>query len=142
MTIEIEGLNQLSADLKKFSSNVESQLSDVVSVTALDTEAGIVKGIQRGTKSGTEYLKENPKRLHQASAPGEAPASDTGTLVKSYTSIIKPLFAFVGSPLAYAFDLEFGTQRIKERPIVRPVREQQNKLMPKRVLAALKKVKK
>ena len=40
-----------------------------------------IENISRGAKSGETYEKYNPRRTHKASAPGEAPASDTGNLV-------------------------------------------------------------
>lgn len=60
-------------------------------------------------------------REHQASAPGEAPAIDTGSLRRSVThTIIKEGWAKyraeVGSKLPYAAYLEFGTRTIEPRP--------------------------
>jgi hypothetical protein len=43
--------------------------------------AEAIKSIQTGSKSGVMYQMYNPRREHRASAPGQAPASDTGNLV-------------------------------------------------------------
>lgn len=54
---------------------------------------------------------------HTASAPGQAPASDTGTLVNSiYVDRDGVARMTVGSRLAYAAYLEFGTRKIAPRP--------------------------
>jgi hypothetical protein len=51
---------------------------------------------------------------HQASAPGEPPASDTGSLLGSVSHQIKvaeTVYARVGTPLAHGLYLERGTHR-------------------------------
>lgn len=53
-------------------------------VAADDTMGLIQEHIQGGPKSGRVYHKKNPERVHRASAPGEYPATDLGTLVASY----------------------------------------------------------
>ena len=62
------------------------------------------------------------KKLHRASAPGEAPATDTGNLVRnigiSY-DIVKEE-ATIASRAEYSAALEFGTSRILPRPFMRP----------------------
>jgi phage gpG-like protein len=64
-------------------------------------------------------------REHQASAPGEAPAIDTGALRRSVThQIVKEGWARyrakIGSKLPYAAYLEFGTRYIEPRPAWMP----------------------
>lgn len=71
-------------------------------------------------KTGRLYVRRTV--THQASAPGEPPASDTGTLVNRIN--VKPnltkLSATVEANTAYAAYLEFGTARMAERPFMRP----------------------
>ena len=68
--------------------------------------------------------KVNLDPFHQASAPGEAPATDTGRLMGSiYFDREGPLTATVGSKLAYAEWLEYGTSRMAPRPYFRPAVE-------------------
>ncbi len=76
--------------------------------------------ILRTKKTGTIYRRRSV--LHQASAPGEAPASDTGALVQSGTVIRDPanLAARVNYSVSYAASLEFGTERMEPRPFLRP----------------------
>lgn len=63
-------------------------------------------------KSGRMYGK------HQASAPGESPAVDSGNLTGSITQIFpSTLEAKIGTPVEYALYLESGTSRMGARPL-------------------------
>lgn len=55
---------------------------------------------------------------HQASAPGEAPAIDTGVLVNSIQTEIDGLTAVVGTNQEYAPVLEFGGAKMAPRPFL------------------------
>jgi len=65
--------------------------------------------------------------IHQASAPGQPPAPDTGTLKNSITWQVlrrnKRIVGRIGTGLPQGAALEFGTKdgRIKARPYIRPV---------------------
>jgi HK97 gp10 family phage protein len=95
------------------------------------TMQGVVKGtelirnealrlIMQTSKTGRFYRTRGV--VHQASAPGEAPASDTGRLVQSITTAYdnKKLAGTVSANTAYAEYLEFGTAKMAERPFMRP----------------------
>lgn len=77
--------------------------------------------VNEGPKTGRVYMKgKNADRPHQASAPGEAPATDTGNLAHGIN------FAHIGvahwrvmSAAPYA-NLEFGRARVRPRPYMRP----------------------
>lgn len=75
--------------------------------------------------SGRVYRRRN--RVHQASAPGQPPAPDTGLLRASVThqdgSDAAGLYQDIGSALAYALYLELGTRHIAPRPWLRPALE-------------------
>lgn len=92
---------------------------------------GVVKGcegvrneairlIQSGPKTGRIYRRRGVE--HQASAPGEPPASDTGRLVNSITTNYEPdkLTGRIQFGTEYAPFLEFGTQKMEPRPFARP----------------------
>ena len=72
--------------------------------------------ILRTTKSGRQY------RNHIASAPGQAPASDTGRLVQSLRVEHQPgtKTARVVAGTKHAYLLEFGTATMRSRPFMRP----------------------
>lgn len=85
--------------------------------------------IVNGVKSGIVYKRENPSRVHQASAPYESPADDTGQLADSfvirYVAINQYAFsADVSSTAPYAYSLEFGdiTTNLLPRPFFEPAK--------------------
>lgn len=82
--------------------------------------ATAIRSIQTGPKTGRVYRRRGVE--HQASAPGEAPASDTGHLVQNSGTRYEPdvLTGFVTFSAAYAAPLEFGTVNMEPRPFLRP----------------------
>lgn len=77
--------------------------------------------LDTGPKSGKLYKRYNPRRVHQASAPGQAPASDLRTLALSFTSEQTKInqYAYkntVGSSLVYAAALQYGNPGTKLLP--------------------------
>lgn len=61
---------------------------------------------------------------HVASAPGEAPNNDTGTLKNNISAkLTGPFTAEVRSEAPHAADLEFSTSRMAARPYMRPARD-------------------
>lgn len=79
----------------------------------------VLRLIQQTPKTGRVYKRRGI--THQASAPGEPPASDTGTLVQNITVQIdaQHLSAVVNSGAEYADALEFGTTKMEPRPYMR-----------------------
>lgn len=138
---EIEGMDQLQAELGRLSREAQAGVDKAVQATGLEVRGDIVKRIQRGPASGQVYdsifrmingravpigprAGNNLSPTHQASAPGEAPASDTGALARSINYKREgAMSASVGSDLAYAAMLEFGTKNIEPRPAWIPALE-------------------
>ena len=85
-----------------------------------------VESIVQGAKSGVTYRKYNPRRVHTASAAGEAPASDTGYLANNiFVNMDADGFgASVESRADYSSFLEFGTTQMAARPFMQPALEQ------------------
>lgn len=79
----------------------------------------MVERIQQPPKTGHVYRRNTVE--HQASAPGESPASDTGRLAQSITTSYDPsrITGYVNVSTEYAAALEFGTPRIAPRPYAR-----------------------
>jgi hypothetical protein len=97
-------------------------------------KAGAMKGVVAGTelvldhatakimgppKTGRIYTRRGVK--HQASAPGEAPATDLGTLAGSggTTYDTEAIVGRVNWSAAHAPMLEFGTVKMDPRPYAR-----------------------
>ena len=79
------------------------------------------------------YKSNGPANLspyHRASAPGESPATDTGTLANSIESKRYGLVAVVWTEKKYAKWLEFGTRKIAPRPFFTPAVEQNREKYP------------
>lgn len=78
---------------------------------------------QDGKRLFAKRLKDRASDFHQASAPDESPAQDTGTLKRSaYVERVSRFVRAVGVSAAYAVALEFGSgrRRIAPRPFMRP----------------------
>lgn len=142
ITIEVEGLAQVQAELRKYGAKAEAAIAKAVTATALEVNTEVKRMIQRGPKTGRVYTRGGGQNLsaeHQASAPGESPATDSGDLVVSvYFEQTQKLTATIGSRLAYAYYLEFGTSRIAPRPAWVPASEKGQKALNKRIEKALR----
>lgn len=124
VTIELTGSKELAAALDRASNEIREQVSEVVIGTAMALKADIAQRIQRGPASGRVYQKYNPRRTHQASAPGQAPMSDTGRLANNiFFDTEGQMSAVVGSTIAYAVMLEYGTRKMAARPFFTPAVE-------------------
>src|SRR5262245_7162584 len=79
-----------------------------------------IRLVQSPPKTGRIYTRRGVE--HQASAPGEAPATDTGRLVNSITTEYdeQNLSGKVSANTEYAEYLEYGTARMDARPFMRP----------------------
>lgn len=122
--IEVDGLDAIRAQFTNLEVRFDAAIADALSFTIHEARNRIVRAIQSGPATGRTYQLYNPKRTHRASAPGEAPMTDTGMLVRSIQVDTSPGMAMVGSRLAYAAYLEYGTRKMAPRPVWMPVAEQ------------------
>lgn len=98
-------------------------VDNIVYKTALEVEKD-AKASMSGGKSGRVYLRKG--RSHQASAPGQAPAIDTGNLVNSIQAKRTGMgSAEVSANAEYAAALEFGSikRNLAMRPFFKPAAE-------------------
>ena len=80
-TIKIKGLEPTLKNLRLLQNGLDKELTNVLRGGGQLIRGEAIRSIQTGPKSGRTYEKYNPRRTHKASAPGQAPASDTGNLV-------------------------------------------------------------
>lgn len=84
----------------------------------------VERAAKRGMSSGGGRSYRRGSVVHVASAPGTAPAVDTGRLRSSITHEIgrdpRGLVARVGTNVRYAVYLELGTRKMRPRPFLRP----------------------
>lgn len=122
ISIKVENVKAVQDAIRLYGAKAERNISRVIDATALTINRDVKDAIDRGAKSGRLYRRRNIE--HRASAPGQAPATDTGFLLSSiYYERNTPLSATVGSRLDYAYYLEFGTVRIEPRPAWLPATE-------------------
>ena len=135
VNVEIKGIKEVSDAIRAFGAGIEREVGLAVTATALEALTDVRKAIQGPPKTGREYPRgKNGDKIHRASASGEAPATDTGALVRStYFTKVDPYTAAIGSRLDYAFFLEFGTMRIDPRPSWVPAVEKNVPRLQKRV---------
>lgn len=135
ITVSIAGIDEVRAAIRAYGRGVETAVDQAVMASALEMLTDVRKQIQGPPKTGAIYKRgKGGKISHRASAPGEAPATDTGALVSStYITRIGPMTAAIGSRLAYAFHLEFGTWKMEPRPSWMPAAERARPRLEARV---------
>lgn len=120
--VSVDGLDKLKADLGKVGPNTKRELQKAIGVVLLRIAAEAQTLISRGGRSGVIYKRRTI--THQASAAGEAPKTDRGTLVRNITAQIDAdgLGGTAGSRDAAAHGrwLELGTSRMGARPWLAP----------------------
>lgn len=119
VTMRIDGGKESQAALANMAGEIRKAAGMAVAQTAAELEGVIELRIQQGPKTGRVYKRGN--RMHRASAPGQAPASDFGILLGSiYHERETDLTYTVGSRMAEAAYLEYSTSRMAARPFFRP----------------------
>lgn len=123
--LTIEGDEELIAALRKTTPRLRERAQQALDAIGLMLQTDIKRRYQRGPATGA--LRDDGSR---ASAPGEAPMSDTGDLARGvvYERVTGQLAVEIFSSAVtergvdYGFVLEFGTRdgRIGERPAWRP----------------------
>lgn len=119
--VEIDGLSQLTQQLGKLTGDADKAIMATIQALVVKTQFAARQGIGRGTKSGRVYRRGGV--THQASAPGQYPASDTGRLLSSVQVVLPTasrLEGEVGTNVMYGRFLEFGTSRMAARPWLLP----------------------
>jgi len=126
--------------LKGLEPKVRAGAIDGLNAIGLAMLATAKSKIQRGAKSGKVYRKYNPGRIHQSSAPGQSPATDTGGLVNSgfHEMDERTLTTKIGFAKFYAAFLEYGTRRMAKRPFLLPTVEEWRSKIPAVIRAAIK----
>lgn len=112
--------------LPEISRRLSAATSAEVRAAAFEIEAG-VKAEMSTPKSGVTYGD------HQASAPGEAPAVDTGAYLNDVRAQVDGQRAIVGTNQEQAAILEYGGEAIAARPVWRKVAKQVEEAFIERV---------
>lgn len=167
--VEIKGLKEVQDAIRTYQGDISRQIVIIAKSSATTALSDVRRAIEKGPKTGIVYFripgpkymtirkgsedgppvaffraqgKQNISLRHQASAEGQAPATDTGTLVRSlYFKELGGASFVIGSELPYSYYLEFGTRKIAKRPAWIPAVERTIPKMLKRVQIAIAKAK-
>ena len=140
-SFKVEGLDKLSKAIPAVQKAVERELEIALFASAKKVEGEAKRSIAAGGKTGKIYKRGSV--THQASAPGEAPATDTGRLVNSINSALNKsgveatVTAGEGS-VKYAALLEYGTRHIAPRPFLFPALEKSKAWIADRLAKAVR----
>jgi HK97 gp10 family phage protein len=141
-SFRIEGLDKLSKASDRVVAEVDKEVKKALFASAQYAEKEAKLSIASGQKSGRTYQRGTV--THRASAPGEAPASDTGRLINSISShlnSVKGLESFVVAGrgiVKYARMLEFGTAKMAARPFMFPAFEKSKEWIQERLNKAVR----
>lgn len=138
--MEIIGLEKLTKKLLKLPAEATASVKTEILKGAVLVESEAKRSIQRGVKSGRTYRRGGI--VHRASAPGEAPATDRGALVRSISHQVfaAGLEILVGTRIKYGSALEFGTSKISPRPWLFPAFKKYQKSIVAAISSALKNI--
>ena len=137
--INVKNLKKVLSQLNRLDKDLETPFQEIVKGGGQLIRAEAIKSIQTGAKTGIVYQKYNPRRQHRASAPGQAPASDTGNLVSKI--IVKQKsknVTQVESGADYSKFLEYGTSKMEPRPFLFPAFEKSRDKIVKAVFNRVK----
>jgi len=139
ISIDLNGVEGLQAALSEFEAEMGHALERAVTESGADLVTRIKKGYKEDNKVGRWYEKYNPRRSHQASEEGQAPASDTGRLASSVVFEDRGVLSVeVFSTVFYGELLEFGTMDIAPRPLWIPEAKAAEPRFKKRIEDVLK----
>lgn len=122
MKVNVSSLSKWKKNLKRVEEATRKNQRRAILTGAYMIHKDAIESIKKGPKSGRTYARGN--KDHVASAPGEAPATDTGELVSKI--VVRVVdggdIVDVASRAKYSFALELGTAdgRIKPRPFLFP----------------------
>ncbi|WP_435007987.1 HK97-gp10 family putative phage morphogenesis protein [Tundrisphaera lichenicola] len=139
-SVKIEGLPALAQNSERIKQNIADEVNKAVFASAQKVASDAKRSITSGQKSGRTYRRRTV--THQASAPGEAPASDTGRLVNDINAYLKgggEAFTVAGrGTVVYARMLEFGTRLMAARPFFFPALEKNKAWIRDRIQDAVR----
>ena len=141
--------------MQNLGDELTKRLNDEIALAAVFTANNARLSIRQGNKTGNTYTEifrtingrvvpvgprsgNNLSASHKASAPGEAPATDTGNLADNITQerqkTASRIHTFiVGTRVNYAKWLEFGTRMMAARPFMAPALRKERPEFMKRV---------
>lgn len=121
--ISIEVREDITKNIERdLQGRIEEGILNGLRALALTAQGYAVQSITHGPKTGRFYKRG--KKMHRASAPGEAPANDIGHLAENIKiDVTQELTVDLRALPPYAIHLEYGTVKMAARPFLRPAAE-------------------
>lgn len=123
MSKVIANLDTVKAKINKVNPQISKYMKDVIEYGVRQVRNEVLLSMQQTPKTGRKYKRGD--KVHTASSPGNPPAIDHGTLIRSIEMVYKH-FGFTGEVQAntnYAIHLEYGTADMAARPFMQPALE-------------------
>lgn len=141
------GAENLAKTLMRLGDGATKPVKKAMKIGMLLVRDTILKSLRAENKSGEFYFRgKYPNYIvHQASAPGEAPASDTGELIRGITLPLEvedgeEFGVVIISKAPYSSELEYGTTRMAARPYMTPAFLEHKEYMRELVRLAVQRV--
>lgn len=125
-------------DFRKIGAAMAARIDDEVNKSAQQIVGDAKLAIQNPPKTGATY--KHGKVVHQASAPGEAPATDTGNLAGSGTVRRAGLAHYqcvFSTPYAQALEYGNPSGTIRSRPYLRPAVQKEEPVLRANIAKAM-----
>ena len=125
-------LNKMGKELAQAAVEVPDEITRELAIGANDIRTTILKSMQSTDRAPWFYWrgKKPGRKKHYPSAPGAAPAIDSGDLLKSIMFDVRDMEVEVGSIITdppYPTYLEDGTKKMKARPWLGPAVDKHEK---------------
>lgn len=136
----ILGTKSLMQKLRAMPEELRAPVRQAVQISVIKVHGDAVTALNRGPATGRIYEKYKPRRTHKASAPGDAPMTDTGALaaLTTWRMADDGLSGVVESLADYGRHLEFGTGSMLARPWLFPAFEKNRPGIIQRIAMAIK----
>jgi HK97 gp10 family phage protein len=120
ITVQVLTSKDLGISLSRLNAEMRARAIRALDAAGLIVQNAAKKSITSGPKTGRTYRRGTV--LRRASAPGEAPANQTATLLGSiqYQVSEQELMVQIVAGVAYAKFLELGTRKMAPRPFMNP----------------------
>lgn len=129
ITIDDRPFQRLSARFDEIGRDAIKEARKAAQRAAVEVQGRAVEGINSGPATGNPRPLSNRVASSTASAPGEYPMADRGTLAQSIRVERRTNGADVVAGAAHAVPLEFGTRHMEPRPFLsRALQEKEDEI--------------
>lgn len=138
VNIDVTELKAMLVQISDASTKAIQLVDRAVMESAFKIDGDVKQKIQKGKRTGKIYKRR--RISHRASAPGEAPKTDTGRLASSIRPVTSFMHAEIGSlenVAKYGGMLEDGTATMEARPVFEPTLKENEPFIAKKISSAI-----